>query len=195
MATSLSSITDLSIYGLDSTLLNDIINGQDIKIEISLGSSEDDTSRSYSSYKLDLNQLLNIIKTYVDEKYAELSILSDNKFVHISGETRQISSDNLTFKTSNNLILHSNNVIQLSSNSNIYDTDHIGLQFVTNKSQIMLTTDDSLEEEEFKSGARIILKTGNDGKHVKVLNKENSGSSDAKDVNKIECVATAALWN
>jgi hypothetical protein len=52
MATSLSSITDLRIYSLeDSIPLNDIINGQDIKIEISLGSS----NNSYLSYKLDLN--------------------------------------------------------------------------------------------------------------------------------------------
>ena len=71
----------------------------DIKIEISLGSSPTDNSKPYSSYKLDLNTLLSVIKSYVDREIRSLSNSVDaistslsneanSKFVQISGETR-----------------------------------------------------------------------------------------------------------
>ena len=67
MATSLSSITDLGNYSLNGKSLSGIIDGNDIKIEISLGSSKNDNSESYASYKLDLNYLLTIISTYISK--------------------------------------------------------------------------------------------------------------------------------
>lgn len=167
MATSLSSITDLSNYSLNGTSLGSIIDGNDIKIEISLGSSTNDNSKPYSSYKLDLNTLLSVIKSYVDSRISSLSTSLSNsvdaistslsneansKFVQISGETRQISSNTLSIKTTQGLTIQSGNNIQLSSNN------------------------------------EILLCTGSN-KYVKVQNTH----SDIN--NKISCVATAALWN
>lgn len=130
MATSLSSITDLGNYSLNGTSLGSIINGNDIKIEISLGSSKDDNSKPYSSYKLDLNTLLSVIKSYVDSEIrslsnsvdnisTNLSTQADDKFVKIHGETRQISSNTLSIKTTQGLTIQSGNNIQLSSNNEI----------------------------------------------------------------------------
>jgi hypothetical protein len=117
--TSLSAISNLPIYALGEITLESLISGNDLKIEISKGNSPSEPASTYTSYKLDLNRLLSIIRTYVDDKYREAKAYADANFVQISGETRLISSDNLTFKTSNNLKLHSDNNIELSSNSNI----------------------------------------------------------------------------
>jgi hypothetical protein len=59
----------------------------------------------------------------------------------------------------------------------------------------MLATDGNLNSNLSSDGATIILKTGYNDKHVRILNKETSSSTDTKNNNKIECVATAALWN
>lgn len=147
MATSLSSITDLGNYSLNGTSLGSIIDGNDIKIEISFGSSKNDNSKPYLSYKLDLNTLLSVIKSYVDGEISRLSTSlsnsvdsissylstqANNKFVQISGETRQISSNTLSIKTTAGLTIDSGSCT------------------------------------------------------VKIQNTQN---------NKIECVATSALWN
>jgi hypothetical protein len=59
----------------------------------------------------------------------------------------------------------------------------------------MLATDGNLNNNLSSEGAIITLKTGYNDNHVKILNKKTSSSTNAKDNNKIECVATAALWN